>query len=145
TSYLLSRTLVPTMVHYLLAAEVEMYGGKLDPSDPHSKGGHKNSRRSVIWRIHDAFNAQFEKLRLWYGGALSWALSHRPAVVTGFLALVAVSCALFPLIGTDFFPTVDAGQMRLHVRAPAGTRIEQTQDYFARVEDEIRNLIPRRD
>ena len=65
TSYLLSRTLVPTMVHYLLAAEVEMYGGQLDPSDPHANRSHarKSSRRSVIWRVHDLFNRQFERLR----------------------------------------------------------------------------------
>ena len=63
--------------------------------------------------------------------------------MVGFVLLVVISCAaLFPLIGTDFFPTVDAGQMRLHVRAPAGTRIEQTQAYFAEVEDVIRKIIP---
>ena len=65
--------------------------------------------------------------------------------IVAFLVLTIGSCGLMVLIGTDFFPSVDAGQMRLHVRAPAGTRIEQTQDYFARVEDEIRKLIPRQD
>src|SRR5207247_4364791 len=103
------------------------------------------SRKSVIWRIHDAFNRQFETFRRWYGGVLAWALEHRPAVIVAFLLLTIGSCALFPLIGTDFFPNVDAGQMRLHVRAPAGTRIEQTQDYFAAVEGEIRKLIPKQD
>jgi multidrug efflux pump subunit AcrB len=153
TSYLLSRTLVPTMVHYLLAAEVERYGGELDPNDPHAaaaikeKHEHPGQRRGLdlIWRIHDHFNAAFEKLRRGYGGMLAWSLRHRAAVVVAFVILVGGTCFLFPFIGTDFFPSVDAGQMRLHVRAPAGTRIEQTQDYFGAVEEEIRKIVPKHD
>src|SRR6266496_3263902 len=127
TSYLLSRTLVPTMVHYLLASEVERYGGELDPNDPHAakaihdKEAHRERRGfDPIWRTHDLFNAGFEKMRLWYGGVLTWSLEHRTAVVVAFLVLVIGSCALMPMIGRDFFPAVDAGQLRLHVRAPAG-------------------------
>jgi len=74
----------------------------------------------LIWRTHDAFNAQFEKLRRFYGGMLAWALSHRAAVTGFFAILVIFSLALIPLIGQDFFPSVDAGQLRMHVRAPAG-------------------------
>ena len=210
TSYLLSRTLVPTMVHYLLAAEVERYGGELDPEDPHAAQavyakqhhgeappkqrsravriallvlaaviavagcaiyntpvaiawvmGHRHllqmaglgaiaaigllyliAKFDLLWRIHDLFNAQFEKLRRVYGGLLVWALDHRLVVAGSFLALVAVSCGLIPLIGEDFFPTVDAGQMRLHVRAPAGTRLEETSRRYSQVEDLIREVIP---
>jgi multidrug efflux pump subunit AcrB len=146
TSYLLSRTLVPTMVHYLLAAEVEMYGGVLDASDPHAEKAahdkHRASDTNIIWRVHYAFDRQFEKLRRLYGGLLAWALEHRPAVLIAFAALVVVSCSLVPLIGEDFFPSVDAGQLRLHVRCPPGTRIEQTERDFGEVEAQIRKLIP---
>jgi multidrug efflux pump subunit AcrB len=147
TSYLLSRTLVPTMVHYLLASEVEMYGGVLDPHDPREKeathGIPAPAHRNFIWRFHDRFNLKFEALRRAYGGLLQWTLGHAGRVVTGFLLLVAVSAGLiFSLIGTDFFPSVDAGQIRLHVRCPPGMRIEETERYFAQVEDVVRQTIP---
>jgi multidrug efflux pump subunit AcrB len=137
TSYLLSRTLVPTMVHYLLASEVELYGG-------HEEGGqhHHEVKKGPIWRFHEAFNVQFEKLRRWYGGLLAAALEHRAMVVIGFLIFVVGSCALYPLIGRDFFPTVDAGELRLHVRARPGTRIEETEHVFGQVTDLIRKDIP---
>ncbi|HEY1783973.1 MAG TPA: efflux RND transporter permease subunit, partial [Pirellulales bacterium] len=137
TSYLLSRTLVPTMVHYLLAGEVELYGGQ-------SPTGRQRSpaRRGPIWRFHEAFNRRFERLRRAYGGALAWALGHRLVVLTVCVGFLCASLALFPLIGRDFFPSVDSGQIRLHVRAPAGTRIEETERYFARVEETIRQVIP---
>ncbi|MCE9520751.1 MAG: efflux RND transporter permease subunit [Verrucomicrobia bacterium] len=207
TSYLLSRTLVPTMVHYLLAAEVERYGGVLDEKDPHAQAAlrHKHdvehpdeppmvvpevsskSRRNHLillmlagltsvalsvgfwqwivthWRLmamsalglgatvalawlviqfHDTFNRGFERFRRIYGGFLDWSLDHRLLVVAGFTALVAGSCCLFPIVGKDFFPTVDAGQIRLHVRCRPGTRIEETERQFAEVQQAIRKIIP---
>jgi multidrug efflux pump subunit AcrB len=250
TSYLLSRTLVPTMVHYLLAAEVEMYGGVLDENDPHAVHarhaqeahahgqpvavedetlvdrlrrylGYTSVRLGLVaaallagalfyvlgytgvgksmpmvqgfvagignwfkanpllaveigliiavvvvfcWLvvhltrpINKVFNRLFERFRLFYGGVLAWALLSRAWVVIGFVILVVVSCCLLITppasltaempwlgalgIGRDFFPGVDAGQMRLHVRCPPGTRIEQTEQYFATVEDSIRKVI----
>jgi multidrug efflux pump subunit AcrB len=96
----------------------------------------------LIWRTHHLFNRGFESLRRLYGGFLAWALGNRLLVTLGFAALVAVSCALTPLIGRDFFPSVDAGQIRLHVRAPAGTRIEETARRYAAVEEVIRAAIP---
>ena len=132
TSYFLSRTLVPTMVHYLLKSEVAIYQGG------HGKG--------VIWKTHEAFNRLFERLRRSYGGWLSWSLSHRRTVILGFTAFVVASCALlYPMTGRDFFPTVDAGQIRLHVRAAPGTRIEETERLFTRVEDDIRQTLPQGD
>ena len=95
-----------------------------------------------IWRTHEAFNGGFERFRRFYGGFLSYALEHRGLTVIGFSIFVILSCGLIPMIGKDFFPTLDAGQMRLHVRAPAGTRLEETERYFARVEDFIRTKIP---
>jgi multidrug efflux pump subunit AcrB len=243
TSYLLSRTLVPTMVHYLLAAEVEMYGGVLDESDPHavharhvqeareklahgeqvsyedepatmklkeffakpvvwmaiaagvallailvfvigatSFGEHFGflhtglvflggaikerwlglsqlllgllavgciiwiiARLNLVWRVHYAFNDVFEKFRRMYGGLLDWALDHRGIIVTAFSILVVGSCFLMLIIGQDFFPKVDAGQLRLHVRTPPGTRIEQTAQDFAEAEKAIKKIIPPKD
>ena len=73
---------------------------------------------------------------------LTWNLHHGRSVLVLFLAAVASGAALLPHVGQDFFPVVDAGQIRLHVRVPAGTRLERTQDYFNQVENEIRRIIP---
>lgn len=218
TSYLLSRTLVPTMVHYLLATEVERYGGQIDPNDPHAQKAlhakeHPEEHHVIadathsiwgwlalavviavlaglyiwqrqpidgwikshlqplgmaaliligiaavlyiitafdlIWKTHDIFNAGFKKVRSVYGNMLAWALEHRLIVTGIFSAFVVVTIILFypgekypTQLGRDFFPAVDAGQLRLHVRAPAGTRIEESEKYFAAVENVIREKIP---
>jgi multidrug efflux pump subunit AcrB len=223
TSYLLSRTLVPTMVHYLLASEVEIYGGQLDPNDPHAdlKKAHEcdphcehpyvgvfgsvwwvltrigtailllavvigvvalmperwnatiaqfhTSLQGVewgsvafyavivlamlvlahylvannfIWHFHEAFNRQFDRLRNFYGGLLALALEHRLITVAAFILFVLLSCGLTHFIGTDFFPSVDAGQIRMHVRNPPGTRIEESERIFGDIERVIRQDIP---
>ncbi|MGN6507055.1 MAG: efflux RND transporter permease subunit, partial [Tepidisphaeraceae bacterium] len=100
------------------------------------------SRYALLWRIHFAFNRQFEKLQRVYGSFLAWSLQHRAAIVVAFALLIGVSMVLATGIGQDFFPSVDAGQIRLHVRAPAGTRIEQSERYYAAVQDIIRRDIP---
>jgi CzcA family heavy metal efflux pump len=134
-SYFLSRTLVPTMVHYLLGAEIDLYSG-----DPHASA----ARRDIVWRVHQRFNTHFERLRRVYGGYLDWALDHKRLVTVGFGAFVLLSLgALFPNLGRDFFPTVDAGQIRFHVRTNPGTRIETTEQLFERVEDEIHAVVPK--
>jgi len=84
----------------------------------------------------------FERLREAYARALAAALHHRRTFAAAFAAFVLVSLALVPLLGRDFFPTVDAGQLRLHVRAPPGTRIEETERLFGAVEDRVRKIIP---
>ena len=99
-------------------------------------------RLNLIWRTHHAFNHQFEKLRRFYGGLLAYALSHASLIVGAFTVLVIISLGLILMIGRDFFPSVDAGQLRLHVRCPPGTRIEQSSRYFQQVEQEIRKHIP---
>lgn len=137
TSYFLSRTLVPTMIHYLLAAEVDLYGGALEPGQARS-----TTRRNIVWRVHEAFDRQFERFKNFYSLCLAWSLKHWITTIAGFVVLIAVSSCLTPLIGRDFFPTVDAGQIRLHIRAPAGTRIEETERYFGRVARVIREQIP---
>src|SRR6267142_1774107 len=133
-SYLLSRTLVPTMVLYLLAPEARAHGRDAGHDAP--------VRRSLFGRISDSFETGFRRLTRAYEGALDWALTHRRVVIAVFLTFAFSSLFLYPFIGRDFFPTVDAGQLRFHVRAPAGTRIEQTEVYFQQVEDYIRQVIP---
>jgi multidrug efflux pump subunit AcrB len=134
-SYLLSRTLVPTMVLYLLAPEARA-------REARDAAGGVPPRRSVFGRLSDGFEAGFHRLTGAYEGVLDWALEHRSVVLLVFGAFAIASLGLYPLVGRDFFPTVDAGQLRLHVRAPAGTRIEETEIYFERIENYIRRVIP---
>ncbi len=136
-SYFLSRTLVPTMVKYLLAAEVDRYTAAAE------EGEVERADDNVFWKAHHGFNHRFHKLREGYRNLLESALQHRKIMAICFGALCVVCAALTPIIGTDFFPQVDAGQIRLHVRAPADTRIEETEQLFARVEETIRRVIPR--
>ncbi len=135
-SYLLSRTLVPTMVKYLIGAEVERYRVPEGEEEPHAGGG-------FFWSIHHHFHVGFERLRQLYRGVLEASLSNRKLVAACFFLLFAGCAGLIPFIGTDFFPYVDAGQIRLHVRAPGGTRIEETEQKFAQVEKTIRRVIPK--
>ncbi len=129
-SYLLSRTLVPTMVHHLLRTEAAVY----------QAGGHGG--RGIFWSVHRGANSLFERLRYRYVGLLDFSLRHRAPVLLAFLTLSFGSLWLARMVGRDFFPEVDAGQMRLHARAAPGTRIEQTEFRFADVEQEIRNTLP---
>jgi multidrug efflux pump subunit AcrB len=154
-SYFLSRTLVPTMVMYLLPVETDRYASKAE--EPHAEHNSKSdisnpksealphSGGGPIGRFHHAFNRAFERLRSAYEGLLDWVLDHRAATVVAMLGFAIGSLALAPRIGRDFFPSVDAGQIRLHVRAPAGTRIEETERLFGQVENVIREIIPERE
>ena len=135
-SYFLSRTLVPTMVHYMLGPEVPIYAA--------GEGGHAAQVEGLnwVWRVHFRFNHHFERFRERYKDVLEWSLHHRKYVMVLFVLMVGASGFLVFFIGEDFFPYVDSGQMRLHVRAPEGTRIEETEQLFAQVEDEIRQTLP---
>ncbi|WP_437869713.1 efflux RND transporter permease subunit [Sorangium sp. So ce363] len=130
TSYFLSRTLVPTLVRLLLEREAAEHAH-----------GHA-APRGLFGRVFAAFNRAFDRLRAAYGGWLAWALAHRALFVGAFLALVAASVALIPLLGRDFFPTVDAGLIKLHVRGPPGTRLEESERRFARIQETIRGALP---
>ncbi|MEO7598496.1 MAG: efflux RND transporter permease subunit [Opitutus sp.] len=134
-SYLLSRTVVPTFVYFLLH-------GQPIPHDTGADNEESAPQGDVFWRIHRRFDRHFERFRASYTRALDWSLSHRKFVVFGTIAFVALSACLVPFLGRDFFPTIDAGQFRLHVRAPAGSRIEETERVFTRVENVIREIIP---
>jgi multidrug efflux pump subunit AcrB len=134
-SYFLSRTLVPTMVHYMLGPEIPIYSqGEAGPKDI--------SNLNWVWRLHFRFDHHFERFRERYKEVLEWSLHHRKYVMILFIGMVVGSSFLVIIIGEDFFPYVDSGQMRLHVRAPEGTRIEETEQVFAEVEAEIRNTLP---
>jgi len=122
-SYLLSRTLVPTLVKYALHAE--------------------HGRPAPAFFRH--FERGFESFRGAYDRALARIMGQRKRTTTLFLGGVLASFLLVPFIGQDFFPAVDAGQIRLHVRAPAGTRIEETEQLLAGVERDIRHVIPQHD
>jgi len=133
-SYFLSRTLVPTMMHFLLPAELLHYQDET--------AAKKAEETNWIWRTHKRFDHQFEKFRHRYKGVLEWCL-HNPAItLLLFAGFIALSLPLVFFIGQDFFPYVDSGQMRLHVTPPEGLRIEDSEQYFAAVEKEIRQLIP---
>lgn len=179
-SYLLSRTLTPTLAMVLLPKEVGLFaeeghdetsgedGGKdskngargkhaqdgiakmngQNGSEPHENKEKKpdeaveKQKKGLIWRIHTAFNKQFDKMRGRYKNGLTWTLNHRLGVSVLFLAFCGLSFCLYPFIGRDFFPQVDAGQFRLHVRVPPSTRLEETARTFSRIEAEIRKTVP---
>ena len=140
TSYLLTRTVVPTLVHYMLQSEIDLY----QEAEGADAAAQTQAARSagVIWRIHQAFDRQFEKFRDGYHGLLAWVLAHRGITAGAFMAFALASLGLVAVVGQNFFPYVDAGQMRLHVRPPTGTRIEEAAAIFSSIEKEIRRLIP---
>jgi multidrug efflux pump subunit AcrB len=136
SSFILSRTLVPTMAKYILRPHVP---------HAHPRGEVQTARmptRNPLLRFQRSFERRFERVRTGYKELLEMALAGSRAFIIGFLAVVLLSFALVPWLGRNFFPTVDAGQIDLHVRAPIGTRIEETAFAFARIEDAIRRTIP---
>ncbi|MGO4713436.1 efflux RND transporter permease subunit [Bradyrhizobium sp. 2TAF24] len=136
-SFILSRTLVPTMANYLLRAH-DVHG--------HGEGkgegeGAPRSRNPLV-RFQRGFEAGFERLRAGYRDLLDLALHHRGVFVGGFLLVVAASFLLTPFLGRNFFPAVDTGQILMHVRTQVGTRVEETAGQFADIQKAIRRLIP---
>jgi multidrug efflux pump subunit AcrB len=136
-SLALSFTMVPVLFNMLMRRSVQAFRAE----DEHRPLGEHAAPRNPLARLQAAFERGFESFRDKYRNALAWTLSESVATVAAFALLIVGSICLFPLLGRDFFPQVDAGQMRLHVRAPPGTRLERTQQYFADVEGEIRRLI----
>jgi multidrug efflux pump subunit AcrB len=132
-SLVLSFTMVPVLFRALMRKVSH------SPNAEHAR----NAARApnFFLRIHLAFERGFQKFRESYRNALAWSLSEAKIVAIAFGALIIVSLFLFNQLGRDFFPQVDAGEMRLHVRAPPGTRIETTQADFAQVESAIRQLV----
>jgi multidrug efflux pump subunit AcrB len=130
-SYILSRTIVPTMAKYLLASQTE-----------ETKEATKNSRNPLV-QFQLRFEHAFDGLRDRYHGLLEACIRHNKIFAVCFLAACLLSFALVPLLGQDFFPAVDSGEFKLHMRAPTGTRIEETAALCDQVDDAIRGLIPK--
>jgi len=131
-SFILSRTLVPTMAMFLLKPHAPGHG---------HEAGTPTSRNPLV-RFQRGFEARFERIRTGYGSLLERALGSGRRFVIGFLLVVALSFLLVPFLGQNFFPAVDAGQITMHVRAPVGSRIEQTSAQFDRIQRRIRQIIP---
>jgi len=127
-SFILSRTLVPTLSLYLLKPHGHM-----------AEGDHR------LARIQRSFERGFDRVKEQYRNLLALAMTSRRPFVLGFLGVVALSMLLFPFLGRDFFPSVDSGQITLHARTPAGTRVEDTNQVVAQIQKEIRRIIPARD
>lgn len=146
-SYLLSRTLVPVMVHFLLPPEVDLYReearAERGEKPPQGEGGGEAPRKDWIWKVHERFNHRFDRFRDRYGRMLHWALDHRGWTIALFGGVFLLSAGLIPFVGRDFFPLVDAGQFRLHVRTVSGTRIEEAERTFQKVDDYIRKTVPK--
>src|SRR6202453_3541599 len=134
-SFLLSRTLVPTMAKYLLRMHVEHV-------DEHGKSAEPPRSKNPLVRFQRGFEAAFMRLRAGYHDLLALAIEHRRLFVGAFLGVIAASFLLTPFLGRNFFPQVDGGQILLHVRAPVGMRIEETAAHFTAVEQAIREVIP---
>jgi len=131
-SLALSFSLVPILFRSLMRSSVES----------HAEAEHARPRGFNPFRaIHLGFNAAFDRFRNSYRNGVTYAVGRAGLASLFFIGLMMCSLALFPSLGRDFFPQVDAGQMRLHVRAPPATRLEETQRYFAEVEHEIRKIV----
>jgi multidrug efflux pump subunit AcrB len=129
-SFILSRTLVPTMAMYLLKPHQHEHGAALPPT-----------RNPLVW-FQRGFEAGFERFRSGYRDLLTLALHHRPTFVVAFLAFVVASFAMVPYLGQNFFPSVDAGQILMHVRLQVGTRLEESANQFADIQKAIKKIIP---
>src|ERR1700728_563437 len=130
-SYLLSRTLVPTMARFLLVEQTE-----------EERREKTKSSRNYFVRMQERFETGFEAFRERYHRLLESAINYRQLFVVVFLSFCVLSFALVPLAGRDFFPSVDSGEFKLHMRAATGTRIEETADIADRIEQDIRRVIP---
>ena len=133
SSFILSRTLVPTMAKYLLRRQA---------SHTDADAEHARPSRNPLVRLQRGFEKQFERVREQYRGLLQLTLSHRRVFVIGFLAVVLASFALVPMLGRNFFPAVDSGQILMHARLQVGTRVEDSANVFGRIQSAIRQVIP---
>jgi CzcA family heavy metal efflux pump len=133
-SYMWSRTIVPTLAMYLLSAEDEYHAEE-----------HEGQKQGFFRRYQQSFERVFEKLREHYRNALGYALDEPKLFAAGFLVFCGLSTCLTFVLGRDFFPSVDAGQIRLHMRARTGLRIEETARLADQVNQAIAQTIPKKD
>jgi len=133
-SFILSRTLVPTMAKYMLRRH--------EPHDLHGAETAPPPSRNPLVRLQRGFEERFERGRLAYRELLTMALRHRAVFVSCFLAFIVGTFALTPYLGRDFFPSVDGGRILMHVRLGVGTRVEESARAFAEIEKVVRQIIP---
>ena len=138
-SFILARTLVPTLANYLLVTHGDSHDQDVARGHDTTEGHHPLNR---LARLQHRFEQRFEKIRAAYRDYLTLAIKNRRVFAACFLAFVLLSLLLIPFLGRNFFPAVDAGAISLHVRAPVGTRIEETAALFDHVENSIRRVIP---
>src|SRR6202521_5942922 len=134
SSFILSRTLVPTMANYLLRRHASGAEAVAEVAT--------RAARNPLARLQSGFEQHFERIRGQYHALLQLALSHRRAFVVGFVGVVLASFALVPMLGRNFFPAIDSGQILMHVRLQVGTRVEDSATVFAKIESAIREVIP---
>jgi multidrug efflux pump subunit AcrB len=135
-SYGLSRTIVPLMSKKLFAAEEHAAGAQAKKAPEHP---------GFFLSIHLFIDDRFNRLRDAYHGGLKWVLANRGLTACMFCGFYVVSFCLIPFLGMDFFPAIDAGQLRLHVNVPPGTRVEETERIFRAIENRIQQIIPPHD
>lgn len=130
-SYLISRTLVPTLVMFMLSN--------------HHKPKAESKNPVIIYciNLHHRFNNGFENFRLHFSHFLAVCLHKRKQFMAAFLGFCVLSLGIYPMLGQDLFPAVDSGQLRLHIRAPSGTRLEQMPQLVDEIHKEIRALVPK--
>src|SRR6201996_3442986 len=133
-SFILSRTLVPTMANYLLK-----------PHTHHGEGEVRPPSRNPLVTFQRGFEARFERFRSVYRELLEMALARRGVFIPAFMAFVLASFLLAPFLGRNFFPSVDSGQILMHARVPVGTRVEESANTFADIEKAIAQIIPARE
>jgi multidrug efflux pump subunit AcrB len=139
-SFTLSRTLVPTMANYLLRGQ---HGHSAENGHSEVEAAvHQAPSRNPLKRFQEGFEHHFSRLRNGYRSLLLLALGRPKTFIVGFLAVVLLSFGLWPFLGENFFPTIDSGQILMHVRAQPGTRIEETARLFDLVEQTVRQTIP---
>ncbi len=138
-SFILSRTLVPTMANFLMRGHHEGHAGH---GHGHESGAAAPRSRNPVLRFQQGFEARFERFRERYRSLLALALGRPKTFMVGFLACVVLSFGLAPFLGSNFFPAVDSGQILMHVRAQPGTRIEETARLMEQIEQTVRATIP---
>ncbi|MBB2928033.1 efflux RND transporter permease subunit [Paraburkholderia silvatlantica] len=144
-SFILSRTFVPMMARYLLkphAPQGHVPRESADATASHGAPDHVVPSRNPLVRFQRGFERRFERVRAGYRSVLTLALTHRRPFIVGFLTIVMLSFALVPFLGRNFFPNIDSGEIEIHVRAPIGTRVEETAALFDHIEDTVREAIP---
>ena len=134
-SFVLSRTLVPTMANYLLRQH-------LPHTDMHGLASQLPATRHPLKLFQRAFEFRFEQFRAGYLNLLKLAMRSRRSFAVGFMSVTVLSFALLPLLGSNFFPAVDGGQILIHARLPVGTRVEESAQRFALIEERIKQVIP---